>query len=422
VPGWSVRKQSVTPDGVRVVLEEVLTSFTQADVGATRIQLLGPTGEVQHGFDAPAGSFLSDFCAHPSGQVSAVLIAPDRTVALVRLDRTLSLLATHTIHDPAVHDDLAGVDGGPTDLFANGFAPDAARIASAGEDVVAVVYSSFYSVIAYRASFAGSAWSDPARTLVEPPRPVTPFLPIGGTFDTFGAIVDWFRPQLDTDEEGNAYVSIWAHPIKVRAHVTAFHDGLAPLHPEVPHASDSDVLLTRLNRDGTRAWSRVVGTENEDEPYGIRGRHGQVAVVGRSRRFPGTDNTAWDAFVSVSTTAGELVGSRAIALDASSIFLSADLSSGGTWFLGGSDGWSQNPDGLSVITFGTKLLVGLSPFDAAPVRHVLPVGPRHNEVRSVFVDTRRVWYGGHEDGPIMHTADADLTQIHSTAVLGAIAE
>src|SRR5262249_47983480 len=156
------------------------------------------------------------------------------------------------------------------------------------------------SVIAYRSSYSGGAFSPPKRTLVEPPRSLTPFIPISGTFDTFGAIVAWFRAVLDTDEAGNAFVAVWANPTKVRAHTAAFGDGLRPL-PGEPGATDSDILLTRVSSDGTRAWSRVVGTANEDEPYAIRARGGQVAVVGRSRRSPGFDNTFWDAFVSVST-------------------------------------------------------------------------------------------------------------------------
>lgn len=415
IPGWSVRKHVVEPGGDHLVLEEVLTSFADAAPGPNRIQRLGRDGEARQSYVAPEGTYLSDFCTHPSGGVSAVLIDAASVVSLVRLDATLSPLATEQIHDPEVPLDVH-VDGGPKDLFANGFARDAAHIASAGEDVIAVVFSSFTSVIAYRASYSDGSWSLPARTLVEPPRPVPPFLPIGGSFDTFGAMAAWFRAVLDTDEDGNAYVAIWANSTKIRAHTAAFHDGLAPLHGTV----DSDVLLTRLNHDGARAWSRVIGTVNEDEPYALRAAHGQVAVVGRSRRVSGFDNTFWDAFVSVSSTAGDLVTTRAIAFDASSILLTADRTPSGTWLFGGSDGWSQNPDGLSVLSFGTKLVFELLDIDGDPLRHALPPGPRHNEVRTVAVDGTRVWYGGHEDGPIMHTGDADPSLIHATGVLGRV--
>jgi hypothetical protein len=426
IPGWSVRKRILAQDGGDIALEQVLMSFVVADPGRTRLVHLGASGVTARSFDAPSNAFLTDFCVHPSGELSALLVVGDeRSVSLVRLDASLSPLSIIPVHDPEVPNDLPpdppSDPPGPTDLFVNGLATDAARIAPVGEDVAFVVYTTRSSVIAYRSSYANAAWSTPVRTLVEPPQYVTAFLPIGGSFDTFGAMVDWYRAYLDTDEDGNAFVAVWAHPLKIKAHVNAFHDGLAPLHTGFPHVSDSDVILTRLDRDGKRAWSRVLGTDNEDEPYAIRAGHGQVAVVGRSRRFPGFDNTAWDAFFSVSTTSGTLVGSRAVPLDASSIFLAIAARSDGSWVVGGSDGWSQNPEGLS-IGDGRKLLLELANVEADPVRRTLPVGPRHNEVRTVSVDGARIRYGGHEDGPSMHTGDADHSLIRATGVIGTVAE
>jgi len=33
-------------------------------------------------------------------------------------------------------------------------------------------------------------------------------------------------------------------------------------------------------------------------------------------------------------------------------------------------------------------------------------------------DADHVWYGGHEDGPIMHTGDSDPSLVTATGVLG----
>lgn len=425
IPGWSVRKR-MHAQGGDIALEQVLMSFVVADPGRSRIERIRSNGVADRSFDAPDGAFITDFCMHPSGEISALLVVgEERSVSLVRLDASLSPLSVTPVRDPEVANDLpldpSSDPGAPTDLFVNGLATDAARIAPAGEDVVFVVYTSRYSVVAYRSSYANGVWSTPVRTLVEPPQYVTAFLPTGGSFDTFGAMVDWYRAYLDTDEDGNAFVAVWAHPLKITVHVKAFQDGLAPLRSGFPHVSDSDVILTRLDHDGKRAWSRVVGTENEDEPYAIRAAHGQVAVVGRSRRFPGFDNTAWDSFFSVSTTSGTLVGTRAIPLDASSIFLAVAARPDGTWVVGGSDGWSQNPEGLS-IGDGQKLLVELANVEADPLRRSLPAGPRHNEVRTVSIDGASIRYGGHEDGPSMHTGDADHALIHATGVIGTVAE
>ena len=145
-----------------------------------------------------------------------------------------------------------------------------------------------------------------------------------------------------------------------------------------------------------------------------------MAVVGRSRRVPGDDNTFWDAFFTVSSQDGTLRGTTAFQLDASSIFLAVDGIPDGGWLVGGSEGWSQNPGGLSILSFGSKLFTELSAPDAGVVRLPLPAGPRHNEVRSVFSDSTHRWFGGHEDGPIMHTGDGDLSQIHATGVVGVI--
>jgi hypothetical protein len=258
------------------------------------------------------------------------------------------------------------------------------------------------------------------RTLIEPPAALFPLLPTGGTFDTFGAMVVWFRPLLDVDEAGDAYVAVWASPSRIRAHVGAFGDGLTPLpgDPTSPGAHDSDVLVTRMDRTGARVWTRVVGTMHEDEPYAIRAHAGAVVVAGRARRFPGFDNTTWDAFFSVVSSTGALVGSRAIPLDASGIFLAVDSLPTGGWVLAGSDGWSQNPGGLSVLSFGAKLLLLLPAIDAVPTRVRLVPGPRHNEIRTVLSGPGQVWFGGHEDGPIMHTGDADPRLIVATGVLG----
>jgi hypothetical protein len=404
VPGWSVRKLARAADGANVVLEEALASLNDPRPGEARIRVLSPAGDADHTWVAPPGSALSDFCLHPSREVTAILLAGDRSVSLVRLSPALAPIGTAAV----------------LDARANAFAGDAARVASTGETVVAVVDDASGSIIAYRASVSGGAWGAPTRTLVEPPIALTPFLPTSGSFDTFGAIVSWFRSPLDADEAGNAYVAAWASPSRTRAHVATFHDGLVPFveDPSAPELEESDVLLTKLDRDGARAWSRVVGTPHEDEPYAISARAGTIAVVGRARRFPGIDNTAWDPFVAVVAPDGALVGSRVLPLDASGIFLTVEGLSRGGWLLGGSDGWSQNPHGLSVVTFGKKLLALLPAIDGVLSRLPLPEGPRHNEIRTVSEEAGRIWFGGHEDGPIMHTGDADRSLIVATGLLG----
>jgi hypothetical protein len=95
-----------------------------------------------------------------------------------------------------------------------------------------------------------------------------------------------------------------------------------------------------------------------------------------------------------------------------------DARAGGGWLLVGSDGWSQNPDGLSVLSYGAKLLFELPSLSEPPVRRSVAAGPRENELHAVLATDDGIAYAGHEDGPVTHTGDADPTEINVTGVLG----
>ncbi len=414
-----MRRRMRTPTGTDVVLEEQLASFTVAEPGASRIRRVDAPDVLP--WTAPAGLFIEDAALHPSGGVSAVLVDASFSVWLARLDAQLALLDLEQLKDPQIVNDPFPPGGPPppTEVTANALPRDSVRSAADGEETVVAVVTPLESVLLYRLAFS-TQWEDPRRTLVLPVSHHTPFLPIGGTFDTFGAMWSSFRALLDVDADGNAYLAYWANPGKIRAHSAFAGDDLKKVSTN-PQSQDSDVLLEKFDRDGRRIWARVVGTEFEDEPYALRAAHGEVAVVGRARRFPSFDNTFWDAFLTVSSSDGTLRRSRTFQLEASSIFLSVDGLPGGGWLAGGSEGWAQNPSGLSVFSFGSKLLVELPTPDADPARISLPGGPRHNEIRSVLADSPGRWFGGHEDGPVMHTGDGDLSQIHATGVLGFIA-
>ncbi|HEY3253937.1 MAG TPA: hypothetical protein VGJ91_08325 [Polyangiaceae bacterium] len=420
VPGFSERKWLRSTHGGDLVLEEALTGFASLTPPRTRVRRLTRQLGTEAEWSAADDQYISDFCEHPSGELSLVLRSSSFVFSLVRLDSALHLLEAKAIHDPAVATDPHAAEAGVTDLMANGLLNDAARIGALGEVAFAVTVSSLNSVIGYRTAFTAGTWAEPQRTLIEPPVALAPFLPIGGSFDTFGAIGEWFRVPLDIDEDGNAYVAVWAHPKRTREHVLLFQDGLTPLpaDPGLPNAGDSDVLLTKLGPSGERVWTRVVGSEHEDEPYAIRAHAGLVAVVGRSRRFPGFDNTAWDALLSVTTAAGDRTNTVTLALQASSILLGVDARPSGGFVVAGSDGWSQNPDGLSILSNGQKLLLELPALADPPIRVDLAPGPRHNELHGVIATTDGIAFSGHEDGPLTHSGDADATEIHATGVLG----
>ncbi len=413
-PTWSAHRRMRTAAGDDVVLEEQLTSFTIGP-GPTRVRRLDAPGSAP--WDAPQGLFIEDAALHPSGAVTAVLVDDHLGVWIARLAPDLALLQLAHLEDPAIASDPfpdAGIPP-PTSLVANSLPRDSVRVAPDGEGAVVAVTTTLESVILYRISFS-TRWEAPVRTLVTPVNHHIPFLPIGGTFDTFGAMWSSFRALLDVDAAGNAYLAFWANPRKIQGHAAFTGEDLHPLVERL--SQDSDVLLEKIDRSGARQWSRVIGTEHEDEPYAIRAAGGAVAVVGRSRRVPGDDNTFWDAFVSVADADGTLRRTRTLQLEASSILLAVDALPGGGWVVGGSDGWAQNPSGLSILSFGTKLLAELPTLDADPARIALPAGPRHNEIRTVLGGATVLWFGGHEDGPVMHTGDGDLSAIHATGVVG----
>jgi hypothetical protein len=409
-----------SPFGNDVTLDEQLTSFAVSP-GASRIRRIDKSDVLP--WTAPAGLFIADAALHPSGAVSAVLVDGEFAIWTARLSPRLALLDLQRLSDPQIaNDPFPGGLGTPppADVTVNSLPRDSVHVAPDGEEAVLAVDTPLDSVLLYRLAFT-TRWESPRRALVLPVSPHAAFLPIGGSFDTFGAMWSSYRTLVDVDADGNAYLAFWVFPKMIQQHDAFVGDGLVPISAN-RFSRDSDVLLEKFDRAGHRLWSRVIGTENEDEPYSVRAVDGAVAVVGRSRRFPDFDNTFWDAFISVSSADGTLRGTRTFQLEASSILLSVAGLPGGGWLAGGSEGWSQNPEGLSVLSFGSKLLLEVPSLDADPVRIPLPAGPRHNEIRSVLADSGRDrWFAGHEDGPVMHTGDADSSAIHATGVLGFIA-
>jgi hypothetical protein len=422
VSGWSVRKR--LRGGTDVLLEEQLTGFALAP-GESRLRRRDASPE--RIWPAPTDLYITDACLHPSGAVSAVLLDRsavagnrDYAVFVARLSPDLSLLGLSQLHDPEIANDPlpAGLPP-PTDVTANSLPRDAARLASDGEEAVLAVTTHFEEVVLYRLAFS-SGWQALRRTLAQPVSPKIVLLPTGGSFDTFGAMWSSLRALLDVDEQGNAYVAFSAYGGNIRRHAGFFGVELASIPDDSGFRleSISDVIVASFDRSGKHLWSQVVGTSHEDEPYAVRALRGQVAVVGRSRRFAGDDNTFWDAWVASGPADGTPLSSRTLQLDQSSILLAVDALPEQGWLVAGSDGWAQNPSGLSVFSFGAKLILLIPPDGSDPVRLALPAGPRHNELHSVQADGAHLWFAGHEDGPVMHTGDTDPREIHATGVFG----
>ena len=169
IAGWSIRKRLITASGADILLEEALVSLSSASPTPSRLVVIGTSAAPNRSWTAPLETYISDFCAHPSGAASVVLLDRNGNVSFVRLDQDLAPLDTLAVHDPQIANDPHVSDAGALDLVAKSLIEDAARLGCAGEDVVATVFTSWNSVIAYRASFVTGAWTEPERTLVEPP-------------------------------------------------------------------------------------------------------------------------------------------------------------------------------------------------------------------------------------------------------------
>ncbi len=414
--GRSAARVAVTPTHV-VVLEETLAGLDQLAPGPRRVRAIDRRTFRERTWEPAAPARIGDAAVHPSGAVSVAVVDEAGLIQIVRLDANLVPTITTPLVDPQVATDPPFDPSASPDLHANGFTAESVRVGALGEDALVAVFTSRNSLVAYRLGVVDGALATAWRSLIEPSVGLTPFLPIGGSFDTFGAIVAWFRPALAVDEKGDAYLAVWANRGRIAVHNLVLGGDLAPL-PTDAGLHDSDVIVTSIDGGGQRRWSRVVGTKYEDEPYALAASGGKVVVAGRSRRFPGNDNTQWDPWLAALDGAGATLASRTVPFDALGILLAVGVDRTGAIVAGGSDGWAQNPEGLSIFTFGAKLLFTLEDAAANPARVALPAGPRHNEIRSVVVTAEGTWFAGHEDGPLTHSGDADRAEIHATGIVG----
>jgi hypothetical protein len=152
IVGWSVRKRLATTSGADILLEEALVNLASVSPAPSKLVVLNAGGAAVRSWTAPGETSIADFCVHPSGAASLVLLDRSGDVSLVRLDQDLAALGTLTVHDARIASDPHVTDAGALDLVANRLTEDAARIGAVGEDVVATVFTSWNSVIARSAA------------------------------------------------------------------------------------------------------------------------------------------------------------------------------------------------------------------------------------------------------------------------------
>lgn len=374
-----------------VLLLESLTSLLDPDGPHRVLRRFRPGGAVLE-YAAPAGAVISDFAAHPDGDVS-ILLVDDAGYALERWtpdgSRSGAVQIENVVPTPWTH--------------------QAGHIAADGNEAILALRAKDNSVHAYRYAPAGASYQAVWEALVEPANGLLPVGLTSGSFDTFEQLQNPFRAYVDVAPGGAIWVGVLVDPLSglLDAHNSAFGDDLRPI-------SDTqltfDVLVTQLDGSGHRVLSRVLGTQWHDEIYGMRAVAGELLVVGRTETTPG-DAGGWDALLAHVTDDGT-VSLRTIDVDAADILFDVDeLPDGRTIAVGGT-GYTKNPKGDSISE--TCSLLALVIDKDTQTRLPLPSPPRHNHLRTLLLPGGpEVWVGGMANGPGTHSGDGDPSLIRA---------
>ncbi|AKF11101.1 hypothetical protein [Sandaracinus amylolyticus] len=389
------------------------------DPGMRAIARAGGDGARIVVWQPAASDVLIDAVMHASGEWTASGIDDEWRPFLARGDRD-GLRGRVVLDDPTLADEPgAWLPSANRDALRVGALSAASlRLVVDGDDVVVVLMNDSHAVLAYRVRWRdGDELERVARTLVTPATGMLPALPMGGSYDPFDAMWAQFLVFSASDGEGGTYVTCFTDRARLDAHNAYFDTEHALLRtPEAGTYRPSDVLVVRVDRDGTHAWSRVVGTVDRDDlVFGIAASGERVAVIGRSRREPGHDNT--ELHVMIAPLSSDGVVGPTITWDAidSAIAQTAAFDAEGALWVGGTEGWTQNPDGLSLFTDGHPFVVRIAQAEVVRVDGLLPATGGHAELRALAIDEDRVWTAGLENGPLTHTHDADPSRVRSDA-------
>lgn len=408
-----MRATPVSPSTTLLLLERPLAIRTEWGLPQREVRWVDASGGTTHAFAAPAGHELVDMALHPSGEVSVLLATPDGYV-LVRLDSEGVLLGRTLVGDDAIASDPPKLEPwestGPIERVTH----DAARIAALGEDVVLGGRTGRHSVVAYRASFRASSYEIVWRTLVEPGLEILPIGLTGGTYDTFGQLEGQHSVRIGVDAKSRVYLAV-RHPEGYGLDFAALHEKVFG-EALATDADGMDLFVTRLDANGTRLGTSVVGTPELDEIFGFRVFDDDAYVVGR-KEYPDEQGYGWDALVGrVDGATGE-VSVREFDVDRGDVLFDVAKAEDGGLVVVGASGYWQNPHGASISEECHTFMRWLGP-DGRDVTLPLPDGPRHSEARGIVsLPDGRFLVTGMVDGPGTHSADADPSLLRANGFL-----
>ena len=272
IPGWSTRKRLRNAAGHDVLLEEQLTSFA-AVTGATRVRRIDPSGSAPAPWAAPSGLYIEDLSLHPSGAISVVLVDDNLGVWLARLRRrgaarpgTAARSSDRQRPDGARRDGPHRCHG---ERAAPGLGADRCRRRGGGRrgDHSAGVGDPLPPRLLHPLGGAPAEAGAPG----QPSHPVPSHR--GELRHLRGDVVvvpgagrrrrrrKRLRRVLGRPAEAPALLGVLRRRPRIRSPPSGF-------------PGDSDVLLEKLDRAGSRLWVRVVGTSTRTSPTRCRAAHG----------------------------------------------------------------------------------------------------------------------------------------------------
>lgn len=370
-------------------------------------------------FRATGDERLLSAVSHPSRAWTAALVDARGAVSLVRGNADGSIVARVAADDPMfAADRLAWFEGGggpPTHTpVAPGRAEDSVRLAASGEDVLLTLTTYWGSALAYRWRFVDGAFVRGPRTLLAPANPLPVFIPDTASYDVFDAVTNPWSTHACVAPDGRAYVAIWVDHSRLQVLNAAWGTRLSLVRRDLTIVErPSDILVTRVERDGARSLQLVVGTADvDDEPFAIAcAADGRVAVAGRHRREPGRDNTEIHGFAAVIDGDRGTFVPRTFDGQQLALFQTAAFDARGALWLGGTEDWVQNPVGVSVGGQGRPFVVRWDAREPGEPERVTVAATRgHSEVRAIAVtgaNDAALWLAGIEDGPVTHTFDGN---------------
>jgi hypothetical protein len=213
------------------------------NVGDVRVTVWAP----------PETERLVDACVRADDTWSGVGIGADRQVFVAHGDRD-GLVRRATLEDPSLRDEPLAWLNGPRDaLRVSPLSEASPKIVCDGADTVVSLMSEDFAVLAYR--LCGSA--APQRTLVAPATAVTPFLPIGGSYDDFDAMVAPYVTHLALAPSGRVFVAWLADRTRVLRYNAAFGTELDLVREQLyPRQGDGSRWSPRASRSSPRGRTR----------------------------------------------------------------------------------------------------------------------------------------------------------------------